>query len=161
MTEVFVEPGPGESGDPTIRVPRVPLIGAGILVLIVFALAISAQRYGTGAAKEGGGTVVERRMLAFSAAQDGGMNIDDIERRVRVAHLLPDKNGFLFGMMRGIEYKRRVARADLSAPFEVTRWSDGRLTLDDRASGMHVTVNSFGPTQVASFEQLFAKDAAP
>lgn len=160
MTEVFVEPELGTSEDATIQVPRGPLIGAGILVALVFVLAISAQRYGLGAAKEGSTDVAERRTLTFTRTVDGGMDIDDIGTHVRVAHLMPDHNGFIFGMMRGIEYKRTVAHRELNAPFELTRWSDGRVTLDDKASGMHITVNSFGATQLESFEPLFTQHAA-
>jgi hypothetical protein len=41
----------------------------------------------------------------------------------------------------------------------LTRWSDGRLTLDDSVTRMHVAVSAFGPTQVESFERVFAMAA--
>ncbi len=33
-------------------------------------------------------------------------------------------------------------------PFRLTRWSDGRLSLDDPATDRHVDLEAFGPTNV-------------
>lgn len=153
MTEIFVEPEPGTSPDSTIRVPRAPLIGAAVLVALVFAVAIAARATGVGASREAHGAAVQVRELRISATPRGTLLVQDASGSGSL-ELDQERNGFLFGVMRGINYKRQVARADSMIPLRLTRWEDGSLTLDDPATGMHVAVNSFGATQVASFSRL-------
>jgi hypothetical protein len=51
------------------------------------------------------------------------------------------------------EARRGAYRSVRAVPdHAVAGW---RMTLDDPSTGMHVAVSSFGPTQVASFQQLF------
>ena len=156
MTEIFVEPEPGTSPDSTIRVPKGPLIGAAVLVALVFAVAITAKATGVGAAREAHSAPIEVRELRISNTAQGTLKVEDVGHGTSM-ELDADRNGFLFGVMRGIRYKRQVARADSLAPLRLTRWGDGTLTLDDPATGMHVAVESFGVTHVESFERLMRR----
>lgn len=158
MTEIFVEAEPGTSGDPTFHVPRVPLYSAVALAGFTFLLAIGARRYGIGSAPEPISVPVEERAIRFLPQDDGSLAVLDVNSGVEVVRLRSEGgNGFLFGAKRGIDYKRNLAHVDPETPFALTRWQNGRITLDDPATGMHIAVNSFGPTQVASFEQLFRR----
>ena len=40
------------------------------------------------------------------------------------------------------------------APFRLTRYTDGRLTLDDTTTGAHLELRAFGPTNAAAFAGL-------
>lgn len=155
MAEIFVEPEPGTPPDSTIHVPRGPLIGASLLVVLVFGVAIQARISGQTASREPVSTVALQRDVRFDPQADGTISVFDVGQNREVARLSPDKNGFIFGMMRGIKQKRDVAHTDPATPFRITKWQDGRMTLDDPSTGMHVAVSSFGPTQVESFQQLF------
>jgi putative photosynthetic complex assembly protein len=155
MTEIFVEPEPGTPADSTIRVPRGPLIGAGVMILLTFAVAITARRTGVGASHEPLSVPVDQRSIRFVPDSGGALKVYDALTGRLALRLEPDRNGFIFGMLRGMQYRRSVAHTDSLTPFALTRWRDGHITLDDPATGMHVAVNSFGHTQVASFEQLF------
>jgi hypothetical protein len=44
------------------------------------------------------------------------------------------------------------------APFVLTLWRDGRLTLDDPSTGDNVEISSFGPVQIESFMQFLVPD---
>ncbi len=39
-------------------------------------------------------------------------------------------------------------------PFRLSAWSDGRLTLEDPATGRAVDLEAFGPTNEATFVRL-------
>jgi putative photosynthetic complex assembly protein len=41
-------------------------------------------------------------------------------------------------------------------PFRLTHWSDGRLTLEDAATGRRIELESFGPTNMQAFASLLA-----
>ena len=155
MAEIFVEPEPGTPADSTIHVPRGPLIGAFLLVVLVFGVAIQARVAGRTASEEPVTAVAQQRDVRFDLQDDGTIAVFDVGQNREIARLSSEKNGFIVGMLRGIKQKRDVARTDASTPFRITRWQDGRMTLDDPSTGMHVAVSSFGPTQVESFRQLF------
>jgi putative photosynthetic complex assembly protein len=155
MAQIFVEPEPGTPADSTIKVPRGPLIGAALLVVLVFAVAIEARTTGHSASLEPVTGVALQREVRFDPQGDGTLSVFDVGQNREIVRLHSDKNGFIFGMLRGIRQKRDVAQTDPKTPFRITRWQDGRMTLDDPSTGMHVAVSSFGPTQIASFEQLF------
>jgi putative photosynthetic complex assembly protein len=160
VTEIFVEPEPGTSADATIKVPKAPLIGALVLALLAYSIAISARVFGVGAAAEPVSVPIEERSIRFTTEKDGRLTVLDVNTGRDIVHLTQDGNGFLFGALRGIEYKRGIAKVSPETPFALTRWQTGKITLDDPTTGMHIAVNSFGPTQVASFEQLFAEETA-
>lgn len=155
MAEIFVEPEPGTPADSTIHVPRGPLIGAFLLVVLVFGVAIQARVAGRTASEEPLAAVAVQRNVRFDVRPDGMISVYDVGEDREIVRLSPEKNGFIFGMLRGIKQKRDVAHTDPGTPFRITRWQDGRMTLDDPSTGMHVAVSSFGPTQVESFKQLF------
>ncbi len=155
MAEIFVEPEPGTAADPTIHVPRGPLIGAVLLVALVFGVAIQARVSGKTASEEPVTAVAQQRQVRFDPQADGTLAVVDVNGNREIVRLSSEKNGFIFGMLRGIKQKRDVAHTDPAVPFRITRWQDGRMTLDDPSTGMHVAVSSFGPTQIASFQQLF------
>ena len=63
-------------------------------------------------------------------------------------------NGFIRGALRALAGGRRRAGHSPSAPFLLTAWDDGRLTIEDPTTGERIAVSSFGPTQVQSFLAL-------
>lgn len=137
------------------EVPKGALIAAGSIIALAFALALGGKYLGWGRAPEPRSIAVEERSLRFSALGGDSLAVYDALSGRLVAKLAQANNGFIFGTLRGAAHRRTVARIDPSTPYALTRWQDGRITFDDPSTGMHVAVNSFGPTQVASFEQLF------
>ncbi len=138
-------------------VPRGPLIAAGTIISLAFALALGGRYLGLGRASEPMSIAVEERSLRFTALGADSFEVHDAQTGRLVARLAPDGNGFIVGTLHGATHKRNVAHVDPATPYALTRWQDGRITFDDPSTGMHVAVNSFGPTQVASFERLFAR----
>ncbi len=155
-TYVNFEPEPGQSD--RIVVPRGPLIGAAVLIAITFALAISARIFGWGHVPEPQSRPQAQRTLRFDDAQDGGIRVYDAKTDSLVLTLPAGYNGFVRGALRAMARKRMLGHVPKSAPFVLTLWVDGRLTLDDPATKDKIEVSSFGPVQIESFAQLLVPD---
>ena len=59
--------------------------------------------------------------------------------------LQPASNAFLPVTLAGL-MRERWREGEPSRPFHLTRWADGRLTIDDIATNKLIELNAFGPT---------------
>jgi len=152
---IHFEPEPGSrNAMPGIGVPKGALYMALALVLLVFALAISARVFGFGAFSEPTGTPLITRALTFTDAADGGILVHDADTHTLATTLVPGTGGFVRGALRALTRKRRLASIGAAVPFQLTRYDDGRLVLFDPETQASVTISSFGPTQIAAFDTL-------
>ena len=135
--------------------PRGPLLGAGALVAAALLLAGAGRLAGISSAPVTAAPVAARD-LRFEDRADGGVSILDARdgRQVDVAEA--GTNGFLRATLRGLARERRLrgVEAGPGAPFRVTAWADGRVTLDDPTTGRHVELAAFGGTNEAAFARL-------
>ncbi len=142
--------------------PKLPLIGAGLLVGLTILVA-AGPRLGylppveTAAADRVADhvPVVEVRNLRFIDRADGALVIDDVDRGT-VAAVLPHgtNNGFVRGVLRGMARDRLLRQVGQQPPFRLTLFGDGALTLFDPSTGRNVELGSFGPTNRQSFAEL-------
>jgi putative photosynthetic complex assembly protein len=58
------------------------------------------------------------------------------------------------GTLRGLARDRRMRDLGPEAPFRLVSWTDGRLTLDDTATGRRLDLLAFGQTQAEAFARL-------
>jgi putative photosynthetic complex assembly protein len=147
------EPGSRPDARP-ITVPRPALYMAGILIVFTFGLAIAARYFNTGGFRETATTVQSQRALFFTDQPGGGIAITDGTTGQQVTQLPAGTNGFLRGALRALTRSRRAAGIGATQPFQLIRYTDGRLVLLDPATTKHVTISSFGPTQIESFDRL-------
>lgn len=70
--------------------------------------------------------------------------------------LQPASNTFLRVTLAGLlRERRREGEGEPSRPFHLTRWADGRLTIDDITTHKLIELNAFGPTSAwATMQQL-------
>lgn len=109
-----------------------------------------------------GATAVQIRLLTFTEADDTSVRIVDGATGALVRALPPGEgDGFIRGVMRVINRGRVVNPTAAPGPLTLTHWSDGGLTLDDRATGWHLELNGFGHTNVAAFRALLPARARP
>ncbi len=95
------------------------------------------------------------RDLSFVDRADGGLTITDIGTGKAVKVIAPgEPSGFIRGVMRSMGRERRMHHIGPSAPFRVASWPDGQLSLTDTFTGRMIELNSFGPTNRASFAEL-------
>jgi putative photosynthetic complex assembly protein len=105
---------------------------------------------------------VESRELRFEDRDDGAVAVYEAADGATVDVLAPGTNGFVRGVMRGLARERKRQEIGQQPPFRLTRWADGRLTLDDTATGRRIELAAFGPTNTGAFARLLhAGEAAP
>lgn len=135
--------------------PRAPLLGAGALVVVTI-LSAAAGRLAGGGTVAPTATVLAVRDLRFEDRPDGSVAMLDARDGRQVDVAAPGTNGFLRATLRGLvrERRRQGVEAGPEAPFRVAAWADGRVTLDDPATGRHVELEAFGQTNEAAFARL-------
>lgn len=131
--------------------PRGPLLGMFALVGFALAAAIIGRMTG-GEVLHPPSTPVAERDLRFADRADGAVVVYNA-RDDQPIDVLVGQNGFLRGTLRGLARARHAADIGPDAPFKLTAWADGRLTLDDPSTGRHVELVAFGPTN----EEVFAR----
>ncbi len=134
--------------------PRAPLIGAALMVLIALTAVTLVRLTGVGVVVNPDAAAVTTREFRFEDRSDGSIAVLDAQSKQLVETVAPGTNGFLRGTLRGLarERKRQGIGADL--PFVLIGRADGRLTLQDPATGRRVDLASFGPTNAAVFARI-------
>jgi len=126
--------------------------------LIGVAILLAAVGQYTGFGKTGvpESTAVEERQLVFVDQEDGGVGVYDADSDELVAIMEPGTNGFLRATLRGLARERRQQGVGQDAPFRLTHWADGRLSLEDTATGRRLELDAFGPTNAQVFARLLS-----
>ena len=120
--------------------PRGALIGAALLLGSAILLAGAARITGVGTLAKPTSTAIDTREAEGAEGP--------------VAILAPGTNGFVRSVLRGLARERRLQGVGSAPAFRLTRWADGRLSLDDPSTGRIVELGAFGPTNRAAFAQL-------
>jgi putative photosynthetic complex assembly protein len=131
--------------------PRIPLIGAASLIAIAVALAIFGRLAAPIPAPPA--VPLAHRDLVFSDRADGAVVITEVGQSEPLT-VVTGQAGFLRGIMRALARQRRLDRLGPGAPFRLSAWPDGRLTLDDTADGGRVDLEAFGPDNEVVFARL-------
>lgn len=133
-------------------------LAAVAIAALVVALAGAARVTGRGHVEARPARLVAARALVFVDRADGGIDVrarpDSSTAGAPVATLAPGTGGFVRGALRALARVRRARGVGGDVPFTLARWSDGRLTLDDSATGSHVELRAFGGTNEAAFAAL-------
>ena len=146
---------------PDKMLPRGLLIGASLMVVASLLLVGVARLTGYTPDRPADSAVVEASEMRFEDRADGSIGVYSYPTGVEVDVLAPATNGFVRGVLRGLARERRAEHIGPEAPFRLTRWADGRLSLDDPSTGRHVDLEVFGPTNSGAFADiLFASRQA-
>jgi putative photosynthetic complex assembly protein len=144
-------PGPQPG---TEKLPRGAVLGAGALVISSLLIVGVARLTGYDPAKPPQSAVVEQVNLRFEDRPDGAVLIYDAADGQLADTLPPGTNGFVRGVLRGLVRERNADHIGPLPPFSLTRWADGRLSLDDPSTGRHVDLEVFGPTNAGAFADI-------
>jgi putative photosynthetic complex assembly protein len=136
------------------------LIGAGVLVGMALTLVIVARLTGYQPATPAPSTIVQSQELRFEDHSDGGVAIYTSPDDKLVDTLPPGTGGFVRGVLRGLARERRADHIGTEAPLRLTRWADGRLSLDDPSTGRHIDLEVFGPTNAGAFADMLRASSA-
>jgi putative photosynthetic complex assembly protein len=136
-------------------IPRSVLVGAAVLIGSSILAAGAARWTGIGTTDNPTGDVVDRLALRFEDRADGAVAVFAAGDDRLVEVLAPGSHGFVRGVLRGLARERRARGVGSEPPFHLTRWADGRLSLDDPATGRTIELGAFGPTNAGAFAALF------
>ncbi len=143
--------------------PRGPLLAAAGLVAFALLAATIGRIAGAGVEQPLAASV-SSRLLRFEDRADGAVVIYDATTNPTDVGATPievatGQNGFLRGVLRGFARTRKADEVGPVAPFQLTAYEDGRLTLVDPATGRHADLGAFGPDNVAVFAKLLIPPA--
>jgi putative photosynthetic complex assembly protein len=140
-------------------IPRPALYALAGLVVFSLMAVVVAQAFGFKAGQPLPDSVVEQRDLRFSDGEAGLVYIWDVSQDAMIGSIAPGTENFIRGVLRGFARDRRSRSLDRLTPFRLARHSDGRLTIEDLATGRRVDLQAFGPTNLGAFERLLALPA--
>lgn len=134
--------------------PRGLLLALAGFALTTLLLAGTARLTGWGTAHQDDAPAVATRELRFEDRADGGIAIVDARDGRRIGSAEPGTNGFLRSAVRGLVRERKRQGVGADTPFRLSARADGRLTLEDPATGRRIDLESFGATNAAVFARL-------
>lgn len=136
--------------------PRGPVLWVGVAMLGLVALTV-APVGGLRSPEQAGAQAQAVRSFTAQDAEDGSVLIRDGRDGRAVFVMAPGEDGFMRGTLRGLARDRRLRGIGPEAPFLLTAWSDGRLTLDDPATGRRLDLLAFGQTNAEAFLRLLQR----
>jgi putative photosynthetic complex assembly protein len=139
--------------------PRAPLLGAGALVLLALTGAGLSRLSARPIAPDPVPTI--QRDLRFADRADGAVVVYQAGDPAPLS-VVTGQAGFLRGTMRALARGRRLDRVGADAAFRLSAWPDGRLTLDDLATGQRLELEAFGSANEAVYAKLLtAREGGP
>lgn len=150
--------------DDHVEVPRGALRAIAALILATLLAVAWVQISGGAPSSASTAPVVAERWLQFRDLPDGRVEV--LEAGRPLATLSAGAHGFLRGALRALARERRLSTAATVAPalapssgqaspaYRLRAHADGRLSLDDPATGVRIDLESFGQTNAADFAQL-------
>jgi putative photosynthetic complex assembly protein len=134
--------------------PRGPLLAAAGLIGLSLLAASVARLGGLPGTALPDAAPAQSRELRFEDRDDGAVVVRDGRDDGTVAVLAPGTNGFIRAVMRGLVRDRKRRDDGPEIPFRLSRWDDGRLLLEDPATGARVELESFSVTNAGAFAGL-------
>lgn len=135
-------------------IPRAPLAAAAGLVVLSLLAAGTVRLTGIGGVHTAPAQVVQQRTLQFVDRSDGGVTVQDAASGATVAVLPSGEGGFVRVTLRSLARERRQAGIGPEPVFLLQSSEDGRLTLEDTATGRRIDLKAFGPTNAGAFARL-------
>lgn len=99
---------------------------------------------------------VEIRALRFVDQQDGvavyggHVRVFDAATNAELPQLR-ERDGFIRAVLNSLSYERTKNSVQAPPVFVLTRWSDNKITIADKATGARINLGDFGPGNKAVF----------
>lgn len=136
------------------RFPRGALLGAAALVTFAILAAVTARVGGIGVTRVANTEAIAIRELRFVDRTDGGVDVVAADSNKTIDILPPGQDGFVRIVLRNLARERIRREQERHIPFRLTRWADGRLSVEDPTTGRRVDLGAFGAVNAASFAKL-------
>jgi putative photosynthetic complex assembly protein len=116
-------------------------------------LLVAAARWSGTPVQQFDSPVTHSRALQFEDTPQGAVAVRDATSGTELA-LFEGEQGFVRGVLRAMVRERKRQGVDHHAPLLLQNHADGSLSLLDASTGERIHLESFGPTQRATFAQL-------
>lgn len=136
---------------PRETVPRLAVLALGALLLATLA-GVAAVRLSGTEIRQPDAPVVAQRSLRFEDGPDGSVRVIDAASGQAIDNVAGEA-GFLRGSLRALVRERKMRGIGSGPAFELLARSDGRLTLNDPATGERLDLESFGPSNAAIYRR--------
>jgi putative photosynthetic complex assembly protein len=144
--------------------PRGALLAAGALVagclISVSVVRLSEWdqgRPGLMAGMEDTAPVLRERHVTFREHEDQTLTVLDAQNGLVIARYRPSEAGFVRGLLRGLRRDRLGQAEPFALPFRIIAFSDGRLAVEDPASGRRIDAGAFGADNRSTIEALLTQ----
>ncbi|KWV90914.1 photosynthetic complex assembly protein PuhC [Erythrobacter sp. YT30] len=151
--------------DDDIKVHRVPLIMACVLVISTIAMTASVswgffdvEAVPSEVRAEAGTKEVATRQIQFFDAEGGMVRVEDAETGAVIGEYDRGTGGFVRQTARALVHQRRIRGIGAETGFELIEWDDGALTLLDPATDKSIELASFGPDNRKIFADMLHAD---
>jgi putative photosynthetic complex assembly protein len=134
--------------------PKGAVRAAGVLIVLALTAAGAGRYAGIGTLTLAPAAPVASLDLRFTDRADGAVTVSSAPDDREIAVLAPGTNGFVRGVLRGLARDRHSRGIGADVPFRLVRRVDGRLSLEDPATGRAIDLGAFGPTNVEAFGRL-------
>ena len=133
-----------------------PALLAGGAIFVILSLVIAMNFIGTETVDLSlKRTAVITRPLIFRDAPGGAIAVYDERAGEPFAVLPREGNTFMASALRLMGQNRELrTKAGAEAPFILTLWSDGKMSLSDPSTGDTLELAAYGPTNAKTFAQL-------
>jgi putative photosynthetic complex assembly protein len=138
--------------------PKSVLICAAFLIAFTITVAAVARLTGSGVTDVNQSPPAKVLELRFDDRTDGAITVYDTGLNKVVDVLAPGTSGFVRNVMRSLARERRLDGQGRETPFRMTRWADGRLSIDDPATGRHIDLGAFGSMNTEAFARLMGAE---
>jgi putative photosynthetic complex assembly protein len=139
------------------RFPKAALMGAALLAMVSLGSVLAARMGLVGGPERPAATVAATpetsRDLRFFDREDGAVVVQPVNGGDPIV-VAPGTGGFVRGVVRGLARDRKARGIGAEPAFSLTEWSNGKLTLEDTATGQRLDLNGFGPTNRAAFAAM-------
>jgi putative photosynthetic complex assembly protein len=150
------------SSRPSNQIPLYRPLGVIAVLLAIMAVIAFARRNGLHDGVQPHATPVRTADLLMQDNQDGSVTVTQAGTGRLVTTWLPKTNAFVRVLLTGlVRERRREGEGSHAIPFHLTRWSDGRLTVDDTATGRLIELEAFGHTNEDAFAELLNLSPPP
>ena len=134
-----------------VRFPRLPLFTAVALIGFVLALTLFGRLTDIGTVRVPLGEPVAVRDITILSSTNHAAIVDTRSRQT-IAEV--NHEGFVFGVIRGLERTRMTRSISADQPYRLIKWQNGWISLSDTVTGERIYLNAFGPDNAADFEQF-------
>ncbi|MET0258245.1 MAG: photosynthetic complex assembly protein PuhC [Methylobacterium sp.] len=139
--------------------PLAAMVGAGALMGFTMLVVGIGRSESVGLTRLPTAEIVSTVDFRVADVPDGSIAMREAGTDRLLLTIHPGEDNFMRATMRGLAQARQRAGLGREAPFSLTRYDNGTLSLDDGATGRKIPLEAFGRPNALAFARLLPGDA--